>query len=144
MRKLFASIILSCLFAIPCFAMDWIPTNSSVVTWSPVTDLVNGADIPDGDTISYNVFVALEADIAKTNPILKAATTENTATITFSINDIESKYYVGLQTVRLVNGVDVTKSRIGWSDEPEIVYEGKVFGLSYFVAPDVATGLRVN
>jgi len=51
---------------------------------------------------------------------------------------------VGLQTVRLINNFEASKSRIGWSDEAEIAHNGEVFGLSFFSAPAVATGMRRN
>jgi len=59
------------LTTVACFAMEWFATDSVVIQWDPVTKLANGNSVPETDTVSYNVYVALESDVDKMNPILR-------------------------------------------------------------------------
>jgi len=147
MKKLIVSIILSCLFAMPCFAMEWINVNSVVVSWDKVTQFENGETISDVEVISYNVYLAKESDTEKASPLLIGNTPDLVKVITFGMDAPEGKYYVGLQTVRsdaLGSGAVWSTSRIVWSDDPDVALGGNTFGISYFYSPMAPEGLKHN
>ena len=124
------------------FAIDWFSANSSVITWSAVTTLENGEPILHTGYISYSVWLALEADTAREDAIELGVTTDLTYVVTMAE---EGKYFVGLQSIRNTSdGLLICKSRIGWSDEPEIVADGVTFGLSYYYPPAMVQELRCN
>ena len=124
------------------FAIEWVPTNSSVVTWSPVTNFENGDPIPAADSVEYAVYIVDAASSDKSIPCELGVTSDILYTITLVA---EGKYLVGLKTIRkCANGVDVSESVIGWSDDPLIVSEGKTFGLSYFFIPAMVQGLQIK
>ncbi len=101
-----------------------------------------GAAIPETDIIEYRVYLANAlTDPDKTNPTEIGITVETTYVITLNT---EGKFFVGLQTLRMISDrTFITESVIGWSDDPEIVKDGAIFGLRYFVPPLPPTNVRV-
>ena len=120
---------------------EWLITNQATVSWDAVTTRSDGVPFPAGDQIAYSVYLAdASTDTEKTNPILQSTVFDTECVVTI---ENEGGYFVGLKTVRMsADGAVIGESVIGWSDDPEIVLEGRTFGLRYFLPPASVTGLR--
>ena len=144
MKRILLAIVLGLFLLAPktVLAVDWITANQATVSWDAVTQFENGELIPTTDIIGYAVYMASELDVDKANPTKLGVTTDVVYTITMQV---EGRFFVGLQTIRkLDDGTTVSESVIGWSDDPAIVADGKTFGISFFYAPKVCSGLTVN
>uniref|UniRef100_A0A6M3LG54 Fibronectin type-III domain-containing protein n=1 Tax=viral metagenome TaxID=1070528 RepID=A0A6M3LG54_9ZZZZ len=141
-RKFLSLIAVVLVLSIPGLVtcQEWITANQVTVVWDPVTKFDNGDPIPSNNLIEYTVYLVRESDKEKVNPIELITVSSTTYTITLGV---EGKYYVGLQTVRhCSNGVDVTRSVIGWSDDPFIVADGMIFGVCYYLSPAGVSNLH--
>ncbi|MCK4826476.1 hypothetical protein KA005_62620 [bacterium] len=145
MFKKICGTILVLFLAMPLstFAQEWHTVNQITVVWDAVTAMSNGDLIPATDIIEYKVYLSNTiTDPDKTNPAEIGIASDVNYLITL-VN--EGKYFVGLRTVRkLSNGEVIGESVIGWSDDPAIVTDGKVFGIQHFLLPMVPTGLRTD
>ena len=122
-----------------CFAQDvqWNVANQSTIGWQPVTTLDTGDPLPEGSSISYEVFLIKEND-SRDNllPVATEASLQHTFTFTE-----EGKYLAGIRAVRIINESGFTvPGDISWSDDVLVVEEAP-FGFAYYIAPAKATGL---
>lgn len=118
-------------------AQTWYPTNQATVGWDAVTQLADGNPLPADTTIKYAVYRAAPD---RGNQVLLADNIDGTEyVVTLSA---EGQYLVGVQAIRLVAGVEVARSTIAWSDDPQAAQVP--FGLVYFVPPQAVTGLNVS
>jgi len=120
--------------------MVWKPTNQASIAWDAVTTFDDGSALPSGSTVQYDTFTRGEKDPVTT--YVRAATvTVPAVTLTFQI---EGRYFVGVQAIRLVNGVVVPESNstISWSDNADMVQGGIPFGISYYKKLKAVGGLR--
>jgi len=129
------------LYASIAHTQTWVSANQVTVAWDAVTTLSDGTPIPETDTVQYNIYLASETDVDKTDPILVGTTTETQYTITM---EAEGRFFVGAQTERLdSNGNLLNQSSIGWSDNSTYVAT-ETFGVQFFLAPAAPTGLGVQ
>ena len=141
MKRWVLAFILIFFVAVPAaHALNWHTANQATVAWDATTTLADGTPIPAGDAVEYTVYLANAiTDPGKINPseIATVATTEYTITL-----NAEGSFYVGLQSIRLVDSVEVSASAIIWSDDPAVVQGGATFGIRYFLSPAAPSGLR--
>jgi hypothetical protein len=123
-------------------SQEWHTANQATITWDAVTELQGGIAIPEDDIIEYRVYlVNALTDPDKENPAEIGTTAEIIYVITLNV---EGKYFVGLQTIRKsADGICIGESIIGWADDPVIAANGAIFGLQYFLPPDVPHGVRI-
>lgn len=141
-RKYLSLFVVVLVLSIPGFVscQEWITANQVTVVWDPVTKFDNGQPIPADDIIEYIVYLVRSSDIEKVDPVAiwTADSTEYTITL-----GVEGRWFVGLQTLRKdSSGTILSRSIVGWSDDPLIVSEGRVFGLCYYLAPAPISNLR--
>lgn len=123
-------------------SQEWVTANQVTITWDAVIAFENGDPIPATDIIGYGVYLAREADTDKIDHIHLGVTTDTLYTITLDKNLPEGRYFVGLKTIRkLADGTHVAESIIGWTDNPDIVLDGKIFGLSHYFIPMMVNGI---
>lgn len=123
-------------------SQEWVTANQVTVTWDAVIAFENGDPIPATDIIGYGVYLVSEADTDKINHTHLGVTTDTIYTITLDENLPEGKYFAGLKTIRkLADGTHVAESVIGWTDNPDIVLDGKIFGLSHYFIPMMVNGI---
>jgi hypothetical protein len=132
-KKLLILVILLCA-ALACSAQEVIVANAIIIAWDAVTTLVDGTQIPAGDTVDYQVFIALNKDV----PIDKGRTNgEVQHAISF---DQEGTYFVGVRAIRIHNNEE-SISEIAWSDDPE--HAETPFVIMYLLPPNDPGGIRV-
>lgn len=56
----------------------------------------------------------------------------------------EGRWYIGVESVRVVDGEEVGKSAISWSSDPAVCVDGEAFGVIFFEPPGAASGLRAQ
>lgn len=118
--------------------VNWHLANQTTVGWDAVTTLSDGTPVP-AEQISYKVYIAKLAD--KSDKVVAGdAVVNNQYTITLNS---EGKWYVGVSTVRTVNGVVIESSRIAWSDVPTDCENGETFGIMLYLGPANVTKLRI-
>lgn len=129
MRKiLLAAIILVVMFTGVVWSQTWKPTNQVTVGWDAVT--------ATSGTISYKVYAKPEAG---GNPTFMVATAGTQATVTFNT---EGRYYLGVSTIRSVQGAEVESSTICWSNDNTCTFQGQTFGISYIIPPQSPKNFR--
>ena len=145
MKKGFFVLIFCWVFlTVPGFvaSQEWVTANQVTITWDAVVAFENGDPIPATDIIGYGVYLVNETDTDKTNYIRFGVTTDILYTVTLDKDLPEGRYFVGLRTIRkLADGTTVTRSVIGWTDNPDIVLDGKTFGLNHYFIPMVVGGI---
>jgi hypothetical protein len=131
MKKL-ALVVALILITSVAFAQEWHTANQTTVCWDGF-----------GDDVGYALYLAnAQTDPQKTNPAKIADDVMDTRyTITLGV---EGCFYVGVQSRRYVDGEIVGVSDIAWSDNPEVCLGGATFGICYFLAPPMITGLKVE
>ena len=131
MKKL-AIVIALILITSAAFAQQWHTANQTTVAWDSA-----------GDGIVYDIWLSnATTDPGKTNPVKIG---EDIAELRYTITlNVEGRYFAGAQSKRYVDGELVGASDIAWSDDPEVCFEGKTFGLRYFVPPGQAKKLRIE
>jgi hypothetical protein len=110
-------------------AQTWTTANQITVAWDAVT-------VPSG-TVSYRVYSKPETSSLET---LMTTTSATQATLTFTT---EGRYFLGVLTVRTLNGVEVDASRIAWSNVATDVQAGVTFGVQYIVRPADTKNIRI-
>jgi len=111
-------------------AQTWVPTNAITVAWDAVT-------VPSG-TVSYKLYIKPATGGTES---FAQTVTGTTATVSFPV---EGRYYIGVRTVRSVDGIELESSNIGWSNDAAYVMNGATFGAQYYIAPGNITGLRIQ
>ncbi len=136
---LFLSLLFLTVVATSGQAQDWRRTDQATVAWDPVTTLVTGDPIPTTDTVKYEVWRVREALKDDPNaPIYIEETDQAQYTITFTE---EGKWFVGIVSVRYVNGVDrVRGETISWSWD--VAVAPSPFGIVYYVGPAGVMNVR--
>jgi len=138
--------ILVFLLVVPAYtiAQSWHSTNQVTVAWDPVT-------LPDGapGALTYDVYtVPATADKVDAVKVTRVASPQ--ATITFST---EGRFFLGVQSVRIITLGEELVSEITWSEEivSEITWSdvpagtaNQPFGVVYYAAPPAATNLHMN
>jgi len=120
-------------------ALDWHTANQATIGWNPVTTLADGNPIPPGSVIAYQTYLAnAVTDPTKQNPTDTGIVDTNEKIYTLTI---EGKYFVGVQTLREVDGETIMSSYIAWSDIAEFCLNGVTFGLRFYLIPDNIEGL---
>lgn len=56
----------------------------------------------------------------------------------------EGRWYIGVESVRVVDGEEVGTSAISWSSDPAVCMDGEAFGVIFFEPPGAASGLRAQ
>lgn len=130
--KKFAVILLIGLFASIAFAQNWHTANQTTIGWDPVTQFDNGDPI-NPEEVSYRVYLSKATNPDRTDKIKLGDTTEVTYLITLTVDGC---YFVGVSTVRTVDGTEVSESPLAWSNQPEYNW-----GLCYFTAFPAPQGL---
>ena len=145
MKKLLAiGLVLALLFPLQALAQTWHTANQTTVGWGAVTTLSDGTDIPSGDVVKYQVYLAnAKTDPNKANPTLVGEVETLQETITLNV---EGNYFVGVKARRYIVNPDSSQELVGeasisWSDDPTYAANGEDFGLRYFLPPAAAGGL---
>ena len=135
--KYLLTIMMVLILAVPSWAMSWQDTNQVTIAWDAPTALSNGAPLPDGNTLSYVVYLAPQD--SKTDKFEIGTTSQSEYTITV---DTEGRYLVGVKAKRMdANGNKLSESIIAWSDNPDMV-AGDQFGIVHFFSPSAVGGLQ--
>ena len=137
--KTFLFTLIAALIAVPIAysAVDnWYPANQRTVAWDAVTTLEDGTPLPEGSTVSYEVFYAKED---KTGQMSLGITSATSFTVTLPA---EGKYIIGVQAIRNIVGVDPIRSTMAWSDDPTKCQNGATFGIIFYIKPGNVGGLR--
>jgi hypothetical protein len=132
MKRLLIGFIVTLLVASAAWAQVWHTTNQATVKWDPVTELSDGTPLPAGDVIKYDIYmVNAVTDPGKANPVKVAENIEATQhTLTLGV---EGRFLLGITAKRVVDNEVVAESEVGWTDDPEIVADGIIWGLRHFL-----------
>lgn len=133
MKKLILILALFLLAPVSAFSQSWMTANQVTVAWDAVV-------LPAGvsGSVVYDIYtVGSTAAKSTAAKVTRATTTQQT--ISFST---EGKYYVGVKSVRVLSGADVSESAISWSDDPLAVSAAGTFGIVYYIAPAAVKNLR--
>ena len=137
MKKIFVAIAIVLMVATAAWAITWHTANQSTVAWDPVTQNSSGDPI-DPAEIKYDVYLKNAITGGAETKITEAPIDLTQHTITLNV---EGKFYVGVQAVRIVGGEVVSTSAIAWSDDPQYV-QGDTFGIQYFLPPKAPGNIR--
>jgi hypothetical protein len=132
-------IVISLCLVVGMIALAWAGTHTvteATLGWNPVTTLATGEPIPETDQIVYGVYLA---NLDRTNQIQLATTPENQYHIVFTG---EGHFIAGACTIRLIDGEEVQRSIIAWSDDPEYCQDGVTFNFRVYQKPSIPKGLR--
>jgi len=128
--------ILIFLLVVPAYAIaqSWHSTNQVTVAWDPVT-------LPDGapGALTYDVWI-VESTANKVSAVKLTRVANPPATVTFTT---EGRYFLGVQSVRIISAGEEVTSEISWSDST-VATGDQPFGVVYYAAPPAATNLRMN
>ena len=145
MKSLLSIIVLISFLAISCLVsgQEWVTANQATVTWDAVTKLSNNSTISETNNIKYEIYLSnIITDADRSNPVQVGTTNATSYTVTMTT---QGKFFVGLRTVlEDANGTFLNKSVIGWTDDPAIVHEGRIFGLRYYFPPLPPTGVQAE
>jgi hypothetical protein len=133
MRKFFISmIIVAALFISATFASaeNWVTANQITVSWDPVT-------VQSG-TVTYKTFTKPVTGGTETF-VSTVNTTQSVITFT-----TEGRYYLGVKSVRNVDGIELESSSISWSNDPAVCLNGVTFGAQYYIPPANVGGMKVK
>jgi len=125
MKKRFLVILLLTGFLFPKFvlAVEWHPTNQATLAWEAV--------IIDQGMVEYELFLIDASDeTVKNAPAVEGRT--DLLEYTFTIAD-QGKWLCGVRAVKIVDGADVAKSEIAWSDIADYCKDGNTFGIIYYI-----------
>lgn len=111
-------------------AQQWTTANQVTVSWDAVT-------VTSG-TVSYKTYYRPAAGGAETYAGT-VTSTQDTITLT-----IEGRYFLGVRSVRNVDGLELESSRISWSDNPADCQGGVTFGVQYYTLPANVGGIRIR
>ena len=113
-------------------AQEWKTANQVTVLWDPVT-------VATG-TVSYKTYYRPASSGPEVFTYVSTIT-EVQATITFTL---EGRYFLGVRSVRNVDGIEVESSTISWSDNPLVCAGGVTFGVQYYIPPPNVGGLKLQ
>jgi hypothetical protein len=134
------------IFAAPAVGMDWQKKEKITVAWDKVTNDIDGGAFPQGSIIEYEVFISdPRFDPNKTSPKTIGVTQQTQLEVTIT----PGKYLVGVQAILKVpsdaSGTvyeEAGRSAISWSDNPQVVLNGVLFGMMFHKNPAFALNLR--
>jgi hypothetical protein len=108
-------------------ALEWHSANSITLGWDNTnTDLTD---------VSYEVF---RTKHNHTDTLSLGLTNATEMVVTLP----EGKWLLGVASVRIVDGQEVARSEVAWSDDP--LYADPTFGVQFFKGPAAPKGLRVR
>ena len=129
MKKLILMVLAMALISSISFSQVWYPANQKTIAWDAVTQCDDGSPIPAGETVRYQIYIALESDLDKANKVNVGATTATSHLITFP----EGKWFVGIFSERMQGETVVsTSASISWSNDTVVCQNGETFGISFF------------
>ena len=146
MKKLICILIMTGMAAFfPVYSYaGWITANQCTVGW----DKNNTSALVEGERLVYRVYLTnTVTDPSKTSPMLIGETQNNTLVVTLTI---KGKYRAGVEAVLQVladnntTWEDVGESPIAWSDDPTVTKDGIIFGIRFYPAPAMPTGLTAG
>ncbi|MCK5217867.1 MAG: hypothetical protein KAJ93_08760 [Methanosarcinales archaeon] len=142
MKKLIITLFAFLLLAGTAFADDWYSANQATVRWNAVTTLINGNLVPEGDLVTYVLYLKS----VQTGSEIEVDTVVVTEYLFTFTN--EGDYHVGIKAVRTVPAMGelperTFESAIGWSSDPLIAKDGNTFGVSYYLQPSGVSGLEL-
>jgi hypothetical protein len=122
--------MLVCLAGVAMAAVPdvWHVADSVTVVWDAVTTNADGGPLAEG-TIEYEIVAACQD---KADPVPLWRGSETTAVITLPD---QGRYLLGIKAILMVDGEQVAQPDYGWTDDPEVVAGGDIFGLMFFRAP---------
>ncbi len=146
MKKLFVLMIMTIFFFTASIAVadEWHSANQVTVRWDAVTTLLNGDPVPEGDLVTYNLYIRSVQTGAEAEVITGVSVLEHT--ITFAE---EGDYHIGIRAVRTIPAAGELPARvagqsdIGWSSDPLIARDGNTFGVSYYFQLSNVGGLGI-
>ena len=118
------------------FAQQWTTANQITVSWDPVTTNVDGQPITG--TVSYKTYFKPELGTIET---FHGTVTATQATITFQA---EGRFFLGVRSVRNIDGVEIDSSRIAWSNNAADCSSGVTFGVQYYKAPANVINIKLG
>lgn len=118
------------------FAQQWTTANQVTVSWDPVTTNVDGQPITG--TVSYKTYSKPELGTVET---IQGTVTATNATITFQA---EGRYFLGVKSVRNVDGVEIESSRIAWSNVAADCQNGVTFGVQFYKGPADVKNIKLG
>jgi hypothetical protein len=132
--KILPIIMLVLLIAGLASAQTWHTANQQTVAWDAVTEKTDGTPL-DPAEVSYRVYMYnAVSDPNHAAPVKLGDTAETQYLITLGV---EGKYFVGVSTIRTVDGEEI-ESEIAWSSDP--AYD---FGIRYYLAGKKPGGLNL-
>jgi hypothetical protein len=138
MRKWFTITLMIMLMflAVPAQAQQWTTANQVTVSWDPVTTNIDGQPITG--TVTYKTYSRPELGTFES---LIGTVSETRSIITFTA---EGRYFLGVKSVRNVDGVEIESSRIAWSNNAADCQNGVTFGIQFFKAPANVTNIKLG
>jgi hypothetical protein len=123
-------------------AVEWKTTNQITIEWDAPTTLIDGAPIPTGAIIKYDIYLANAlTDPDKANPVKLTAAPIEALQYTLTLN-AEGRYLVGVKAVRMdADGATLAQSETNWSDVNGAMTPNP-FGLVHYLAPMAPGNLR--
>lgn len=112
--------------------------NQYTLVWDAVTELEDGSPLPEGDDLPLYIVYKVKFGEDKSTKVEITRTINTMQLLTFTE---EGKYLVGVEVVRTIDGEEVAKSVISWSDDPAVVLNGP-FGVMYYLSYKTVIGLR--
>jgi hypothetical protein len=134
--KVLLSILIFFMFSTISYAQTWIRAGDTITLyWNAVPK------VQPTDAIKYQPYVKYNSPTATPQPIQGEIET-TTKVIQFS-ND--AKCYLCVETVRYPEGetIPIKSNRLACTDVGGDTASGSPFGVSYFVAPGVSSGMRL-
>ena len=120
------------------YAQIWHTANQVTIEWDAVTTNTNGTSLTTGDIVKYKVYIKNAVTGGEPIELEEVTSTEYTVTL-----NTEGSYFLGVKALRYNSEEEViSESTISWSDIPEACFEGKNFGVRYFLPPSNPLGLR--
>jgi hypothetical protein len=138
--KSLVAILIITLLLVPCASsVEWKATNQATVAWDAVTTIEGGDPLPANNTVKYRVYLSNAiTDPDKANPALLGETDQLQYVLTLNS---EGKYFVGVQSVRYDNAVEVSVSSVNWSNVNGAATPNP-FGLVHYAPPAAPANLR--
>ncbi len=118
----------------PANAFEWKKVNQVTIAWDAVETIKDGAALPEGSTLKYQVYTKDAAGVI-------VALQEVEATQLLITFTVEGNYLVGVSTVRYDNDAKVAESEINWSDTNGEMTPNP-FGISFYQSPATPKGLK--
>lgn len=130
MKRLLLALLVVLALAVTAQAQQWTTANQVTVSWDVVT-------VQSG-TVSYKLYSRLASGGPE---VFISTVTALSAVVTFQA---EGRYFLGVRSVRNVDGVELEASTISWSDNPAVCQGGVTFGVQYYTLPAPVGGIRIG